>query len=88
MVSALGSENERWGNAIKELDIQLEILPGDVLIASAFVSYSGPFNKQFRDKMISEFFLKFMIDNKIPMSSNANPMKLLTDESTAAKWNQ
>jgi dynein heavy chain len=38
--------------------------------------------------MISEFFLKFMIENKIPMSSNANPVKLLTDESIVAKWNQ
>jgi len=87
LVSALGSENERWDRAIKELDSQLEILPGDVLIASAFVSYSGPFNKQFRDRMIGDYFLKFMHENKIPMSSNADPVKLLTDESTVAKWN-
>jgi dynein heavy chain len=59
-----------------------------VLIASAFVSYAGPFNKKFRDIMIKDNFLKFIHENKIPLSAAADPVKLLTDESTAAKWNQ
>lgn len=54
LVSALGSENERWGKSIKDLDISINLLPGDVLIASAFVSYAGPFSKKFRDVMIKE----------------------------------
>lgn len=87
LVAALGSENERWDKAIKDLDASILLLPGDVLIASAFVSYAGPFNKKFRDIMIKEHFLKFINDNKIPLSPNADPVKLLTDESTAAKWN-
>jgi dynein heavy chain len=32
--------------------------------------------------------LKFITDHKIPLSPAADPVKLLTDESTAAKWNQ
>jgi dynein heavy chain len=86
-VSALGSENERWDRSIKELDLSITLLPGDVLIASAFVSYAGPFNKKFRDIMIHDTFLKFIVENKIPLSQNADPVKLLTDESTVAKWN-
>lgn len=81
MVSALGSENERWDKAIKDIDLALQLLPGDVLIASSFVSYAGPFNKKFRDIMIKEHFLKFINDNKIPLSAAADPVKLLTDES-------
>ena len=84
----MGSENERWDRSIKDLDASILLLPGDVLIASAFVSYAGPFNKKFRDIMIKEHFLKFINENKIPLSLNADPVKLLTDESTAAKWNQ
>ena len=49
LVKALGSENERWDKAIKDLDVDIKLLVGDVLIASAFVSYAGPFNKKFRD---------------------------------------
>ena len=87
LVSALGSENERWDRAIKDIDQALSLLPGDVLIASAFVSYAGPFNKKFRDIMIREHFLTFINKNNIPLSPAADPVKLLTDESQAAKWN-
>lgn len=59
-----------------------------MLLSAAFVSYAGPFNKKFRDVMIKDYFLKFIIDNKVPLSNNADPVKLLTDESTIAKWNQ
>ena len=57
------------------------MISGDVLISAAFVSYAGPFNKKFRDIMIKENFLKFISDNKIPISATADPVKLLTDES-------
>lgn len=59
-----------------------------MLIASAFISYAGPFNKSFRDKMIKEEFDKYFKTNKINTSPNSDPVKLLTDESTAAKWNK
>lgn len=84
----MGSENERWGLSIISLDEQLKVIVGDVLLASAFVSYAGPFNKSFRDMMIKEDFAKYFITNKIPMSPAMDPMRLLTDESTAAKWNK
>lgn len=38
--------------------------------------------------MIKDYFLKFILENKVPLSNNADPVKLLTDESTIAKWNQ
>ena len=47
LVNALGSESERWANAIIELGGRLSHVVGDVLLACAFVSYAGPFNKQF-----------------------------------------
>ena len=54
LVKALGSENERWGLSIVSLNEQLKVVVGDVLMASAFVSYAGPFNKKFRDTMIQD----------------------------------
>ncbi len=38
--------------------------------------------------MIKEDFAKYFIANKIPMSAQMDPVRLLTDESTAAKWNK
>lgn len=45
LVGALGSEQERWSQSIIDLGEYLEVVIGDVLMASAFVSYVGPFNK-------------------------------------------
>jgi dynein heavy chain len=70
------------------LDEQIKVIVGDVLMSSAFVSYAGPFNKKFRDIMIKDEFEKYFKTNKIPMSASMDPVKLLTDESTAAKWNK
>jgi len=57
------------------------------LLASAFVSYVGPFNKKFRDMIIYDNFVAFFQGNNIPMSPKANPLAILTDEATIAGWN-
>ena len=49
LVGSLGSESVRWSQAIIDLGEKMQIIIGDVLLASAFVSYVGPFNKKFRD---------------------------------------
>ena len=59
---------------------------GDVLIASAFVSYVGPFSKKYRERIIDEMFLKFFKDKAIPSTENVNPLKILTDEAQIAQW--
>jgi dynein heavy chain len=58
-----------------------------VLLASSFVSYVGPFNKSFRDKIMEESFIKFFKDNKIPLSPKCDPLAILTDEAKIASWN-
>jgi len=80
LVTALGSENERWAKSIIERKADLAVVVGDVLLSSSFISYAGPFNKEFRDLMINKHFTKFMKDMKIPMGAIINPVKILTNE--------
>jgi dynein heavy chain len=87
LVNALGSELERWSNSIVQLGQDLEYVTGDVLMASAFVSYVGPFNKDFREKIINDNFIKFFKDNKIPSSPVIDPLAILTTEAQKAQWN-
>ena len=61
LVSALGSEKGRWGDAIVQLTEDMKVIHGDALLASSFVSYVGPFNKFFRDKIMEENFIQFFI---------------------------
>jgi len=87
LVSSLGSELGRWQQSIEDLTEYIKVIIGDVLLASAFVSYVGPFNKPFRIKIMTAF-RTFFTQNKIPMSASADPLKILTDEATVAQWNQ
>lgn len=86
LVNALGSESERWAQSIEDLGHTLGHVTGDVLLAAAFVSYVGPFNKVFRDKIIADFKNFFTI-NSIPVGPNIDPVSMLTDEAEIAQWN-
>ena len=87
LLNALGSENERWGGIIKEIQGEVDVIVGNVLMASAFISYIGPFSKSMRDELVQGKFLPFMKGEGIPMSEIADPVKLLTSEALKAKWN-
>mmetsp|Transcript_10475 Transcript_10475/g.21124 ORF Transcript_10475/g.21124 Transcript_10475/m.21124 type:complete len:141 (-) Transcript_10475:2698-3120(-) len=41
LATALSSENERWGENVQTLRRDAKLLTGDVLLASAFISYAG-----------------------------------------------
>ena len=87
MVNSLGSESERWQNAIVSTGEQIELVSGDVLLAASFVSYVGPFNKAYRDEIIQKSFVRFFKQNSIPFSPAANPLVILTNEAIVAEWN-
>jgi dynein heavy chain len=75
----LYSEKDRWGLGIEEFGAKLEVLIGDALISSAFVSYVGPFSKMFRDELVNDHFKKFILKKGIPSSDNPDPMEVLVD---------
>ncbi len=86
LINGLSGENTRWGAEIKRLEVLEGKLVGDVLIASAFVSYAGPFNMQFRQSLVNEKWLPDLIERQIPMTQGIKPLDLLTDDATKAKW--
>lgn len=62
-------------------------LVGDVLLATGFLSYSGPFNQTFRT-LLSDRWQKEMLDNKIPFTQNLNLTSMLTDTATVSPLNR
>jgi dynein heavy chain len=65
---------------------EISRLVGDCAIACAFVSYLGPFNKEFRDKLQNDIFMKDLLENKIPVTVGLNVCKFLADESEVGEW--
>eukprot|EP00388_Colpodella_angusta_P034964 GDKK01034418.1.p1 GENE.GDKK01034418.1~~GDKK01034418.1.p1 ORF type:complete len:1450 (+),score=482.90 GDKK01034418.1:98-4351(+) len=88
LINALASENDRWAQSIENFTRELILIPGDVLLASSFVSYVGVFTKKYRDILINNKFLTFLQSRGVPMSSPPNPLNVLTTAAQVAVWNQ
>merc|ERR1719506_1619058 len=87
LIAALASENVRWTEGVGQLAAQQALLPGDCLVAASFVSYVGAFNSSFRDTLMNSNFIPYIKEAGVPLSENADPVSLLADESTIARWN-
>lgn len=87
LISALAGEEIRWTEQSKEFDTTIQRLTGDCCIASAFVSYLGPFNKEFRDLLIKRDFFTDCRDQDVPTTPNMNLTAFLVDDSTIGQWN-
>lgn len=61
-------------------------LVGDILLATGFLSYTGPFNQEFRGILI-EAWKKELASRNIPFSLDLNLVSLLTDSTTISEWN-
>jgi dynein heavy chain len=86
LVNGLADENVRWTEAVKSFDQQESQFVGDVLVASAFVSYIGAFNAKYRNDMVNENWIPDMIERKVPMTDGVQPLNVLTDEAEIAAW--
>ncbi|KAL0172817.1 hypothetical protein M9458_033128, partial [Cirrhinus mrigala] len=51
----------------------------DVLLATAFLSYSGPFNQEFRNHLLTDW--------QKEMKANLNLTEMLIDAPTVSEWN-
>ena len=60
---------------------------GDCATACAFLSYLGPFNKVFRDKMTKVSFLNDATERKLPGTKGLDIAGMLVDSSTTGEWN-
>ena len=97
LTGALGAEKVRWAENVVELESKSELLIGDVLLASAFISYIGPFTKEYRDRLINEKWVPYLskalgLNDEmqpvgVPMSPEANPLAILCTETDIARWN-
>lgn len=86
LIDGLGGEKERWTQQSKAFQAQIQRLVGDVLLASAFLSYAGPFNQDYRQLLMSSW-KKELIQRNVPLSDSLNMVEMLTDSATIGEWN-
>ncbi|XP_052229952.1 dynein axonemal heavy chain 5-like isoform X5 [Dreissena polymorpha] len=86
LIEGLGGEKIRWTEQSQEFKAQMGRLVGDVLVCTAFLSYCGPFNQDFRALLFKNWF-KELKNRKIPFTLNLNTIDMLVDQNTIAEWN-
>jgi len=91
LLSGLSDENQRWSEDAKNFATRRLQLVGDVAVACGFVTYCGPFNSEFRDKLYHEVFLRSvhqpdLYQRKIPASESVDLVEFLVDEGTICEW--
>ncbi|KAG9237794.1 cytoplasmic dynein-like protein 1 heavy chain 1 [Amylocarpus encephaloides] len=55
LLDSLSSERVRWEEGSKSFETQISTLVGDVLVAAAFLAYSGLYDQQFRKNMMEDW---------------------------------
>eukprot|EP00698_Gefionella_okellyi_P021190 TRINITY_DN679_c0_g2_i1.p1 TRINITY_DN679_c0_g2~~TRINITY_DN679_c0_g2_i1.p1 ORF type:complete len:4462 (-),score=1316.63 TRINITY_DN679_c0_g2_i1:16-13401(-) len=86
LVGGLSSNRSRWEAELALLDMNAQLLVGDVLLSAAFVSYIGAFNQQYRQRLVSQWTQE-LSTRIIPFSQGAYPTDILSSEADRALWN-
>lgn len=86
LITGLSDNIIRWNNDAANIGNLKLNLVGDVAKGCAFVSYCGPFNSEFRDKLIAEYFMKDLSERQIPCSKDLNLVSFLVDPAVAGQW--
>ena len=86
LVSGLSGERIRWEKSIKSYEESYELLPGDCLLASAFLSYAGPFDSIYRQNLIDDLWVKSMENLSIPFSKGFKPENFLAKQLLIQEW--
>jgi len=91
LVHGLHEENLRWKSDVEALGDKMIKLIGDSLLAASFISYIGPFTKNFRERIVEEWMAKLKEDHANITWTSGPPvldiLNVLTDEAEIASWN-
>lgn len=85
LINGLGGEKVRWTAQSKEFKAQLGRLVGDVLLATGFLSYAGPYNQEFRANLVTTW-MRILKTRVIPFTKDLNITNMLVDSAEVSEW--
>lgn len=85
LMAALAGEEARWHEQNDGLEGAIRCLVGDCAVASTFVSYLGPFNRQFREQLLADI-ISSCAEAGLPLSSSTNVSSFLADDAEIGQW--
>ncbi|XP_052872308.1 dynein axonemal heavy chain 8 [Anopheles cruzii] len=86
LINGLADERVRWTEQLEQFKDETERLVGDVLILTGFLSYTGPFNQEYRTGLQASWQAE-LNRRRIPVSRTVDITESLTDSATVGEWN-
>ena len=86
LIEGLADERVRWTDQLSQFKSETDRLVGDCIFLTGFLSYTGPFNQEFRARFQLEW-MNELVAKQIPVSSSINVIDSLTDMPTIGEWN-
>eukprot|EP01022_Parablepharisma_sp_SALTPOND_P017583 TRINITY_DN2831_c0_g1_i1.p1 TRINITY_DN2831_c0_g1~~TRINITY_DN2831_c0_g1_i1.p1 ORF type:complete len:4437 (+),score=698.95 TRINITY_DN2831_c0_g1_i1:410-13720(+) len=86
LITGLSSTQQRWKKESQDLKVTINKLVGDCLLCASFLIYTGPFNYEYRMRMIYKDWYKDISDNAINCTENLTVQLRLTDELEKSVW--
>jgi dynein heavy chain len=87
LINGLAGEKIRWTEDSNNFATRRKKLVGDCALSCGFVTYCGPFNSEFRDKLNYDYFLKETHSRGVPASDKVDLVAFLVDQGTIGEWN-
>ena len=86
LITSLEDNKVRWERNAENFKKDKKALVGDVAKACAFVSYCGPFNSEFRNKLLVEYFHADLVRRDVPRTEDMQLTEFLVDPATLGSW--
>ena len=86
LVSALDTEQTRWGEEVRDLTENRKNLAGDVLIAAALVSYAGPLAAENRTCLLASWANALRASTLPHTEAGLDPLNTLVTPAVLAEW--
>uniref|UniRef100_A0A1A9VZG6 Dynein heavy chain coiled coil stalk domain-containing protein n=1 Tax=Glossina brevipalpis TaxID=37001 RepID=A0A1A9VZG6_9MUSC len=86
LVESLSGERERWIDTVAALDARFLKLPGDCLLATAFMSYLGAFDTKYRELLL-QGWNNLIKEKAVPQTDELKLTTFLSDAVTIREWN-
>ena len=78
LLTSLSSERVRWEEGSRDFETQTNTIVGDVLLAAAFLTYSGYYDQQYRKAMLEDWCHRLSLSGIKYKASNPIPEYLST----------
>ncbi|GLH10276.1 Dynein heavy chain, cytoplasmic [Gryllus bimaculatus] len=86
LVAGLETEKRMWSSDLQSLREKKKCLIGDCLLTAAFLSYVGPFTKEYRNRMLIEDWVHDLMQYSIPLTNPYSLEGLLLDNAQIVRW--